>query len=373
LTRSHPRLPDAMLNRCMFKPVPSRDSPPMKKAVLLINALSANPSGDELDVMVQSAAVEGALDFMGWQHRRVFCDLNLELMLDNLEQDPPDLVFNLVESLGSKGALIHLPAWLLETFRIPFTGSPARTLVITTDKIWTKRILRERGIPTPDWFPLQDSRNRIVSGSRAGTGEKVVTGRDDTVPDRSKNYILKPILEDGSAGITDESVVDGGSIDPGVLLPNHGDHFLEEYIDGREFNITLLESREGVQVMPPAEMHFVDYPESKPRILNFASKWEPDSFEYEKTIRSFDLPAEDTGLTRLMSDISMNCWEIFGLKGYARVDFRVDGHGDPYVLEVNANPCISPDAGFTAACARGGMNYIAMIERIMQAATIQFQ
>ena len=333
----------------------------MKKAVLLINALSADPSGDELDVLVQATAVEGALDRQGWHHRRVFCDLNLERMLDNLHYDPPDLVFNLVESLAGKGALIHLPAWLLETYRIPFTGSPSRTLMITTDKVWTKQVLHENGIPTPDWFLPDDLRTTAV---------RDLPSRNDTTPDPEKKYILKPILEDGSAGITDESVVDGRALDPAYFHLHAGrwDHFLEEYIDGREFNITLLERPEGVQVMPAAEMCYVDYPDGKPRILNYASKWEPGSFEYEKTIRSFELPAADAGLVGRMNEISLKCWEIFGLKGYARVDFRIDGHGDPFVLEVNANPCIAPDAGFTAACARAGVNYHTMVERILQAA-----
>jgi D-alanine-D-alanine ligase len=324
----------------------------MKKAVLLINAISSpDPAGDELDVLVQADAVEKSLDLLGWQHRRVYCDLDLEGIRRNLEQDLPGLVFNLVESLGGKGALIHLPAWLLESLGIPFTGSPARPLTITTDKVWTKQLLREHGIPTPEWFLIRsdDQRKSIL-------------------PDPGKKYILKPVLEDGSAGITDSSVVEGNTFDPENYAsdPSFRECFLEEYIDGREFNITLLEGSGGVQVMPAAEMLYLDYPEGKPRILNYASKWEPGSFEYEKTIRNFDLSPDDDGLIGHLNRISLRCWDIFGLKGYARVDFRIDRQGNPFVLEVNANPCISPDAGFTAACDRGGIDYTGMIRQIME-------
>jgi len=209
----------------------------------------------------------------------------------------------------------------------------------------TKEILREHGIPTPDWM----------------------LPRKPGKPDPGKRYILKPIWEDGSAGITDESVVEGGGFDMKGFSGNgkFRDHFLEEYIDGREFNLTLLAGPRGPEVMPVAEMCYVDYPADKPRILNFASKWETDSFEYAKTIRTFDLPEEDRELTTRMKEISLQCWKVFEMKGYARVDFRVDRDHNPYVLEVNANPCISPDAGFVAACARGGVDYTTMIERII--------
>ena len=91
----------------------------------------------------------------------------------------------------------------------------------------------------------------------------------------------------------------------------------------------------------------------------------PGSFEYEKTVRTFETATQDWELVVRMGEISLKCWEIFELRGYARVDFRVDSLNQPYVLEVNANPCISPDAGFVAACAEGGVGYTRMIERIL--------
>ncbi len=317
----------------------------MKQVLLLINTLSDQPSGDELDVLVQAEAVEKSLEELGYGCSRAYCGLNLEYVRVLLESRTPDLVFNLVESLNGKDSLIHLPAWLLESCRIPFTGSPAHALMITTDKVRTKIILRERGIPTPDWI--------LPAG---------VTG-----PEPGKTYILKPVREDGSAGITDASVVEGGKFDIRAYAadPASRDHFLEEYIDGREFNITMLAGSGPPEVMPVAEMRYVDYPEGKPRILNFASKWDEGSFEYAKTIRTFDLPEADKDLVSRMKEISLQCWEVFEMKGYARVDFRVDRDNQPFVLEVNANPCISPDAGFVAACAKGGVDYNAMIERII--------
>jgi D-alanine-D-alanine ligase len=69
-----------------------------------------------------------------------------------------------------------------------------------------------------------------------------------------------------------------------------------------------------------------------------------------------------------LTSISRECWRLFSLAGYARVDFRVDRNGNPFVLEVNANPCISPDAGFIAACEMKGLNFDATIGMLIAAA-----
>ena len=90
-----------------------------------------------------------------------------------------------------------------------------------------------------------------------------------------------------------------------------------------------------------------------------------DSFEYQHTRRRFDLPAADRPLLERLEDLAMRCWHLFGLRGYARVDFRVDAAGDPWVLEVNANPCLAPDAGFAAAAQRAAVPYERAIERIL--------
>jgi D-alanine-D-alanine ligase len=317
----------------------------MKRVLLLINSLSDHPQGDELDVLTQAEAVESSLGELGYMYERAYCDLNLERTVSVVSSISPDLVFNLVETLGGKGVLIHLIPSVLESLGMPFTGSGSYALMVTTDKIRTKKILREHRIPTPDWR---------------------VQGNPEP-PDPGRKYLIKPVWEDGSSGITDASVVDGKSFNykEFTLGPGTGDYFLEEFIDGREFNITMLAGPHGPEVMPVAEMLYKDYPAHKPKILNYASKWEPGSFEYGKTVRSFAIAQEDRELVREMSRISLQCWDLFGIRGYARVDFRVDQLNRPYVLEVNTNPCISPDAGFVAACAEGGVTYTHMIRRIL--------
>ena len=97
-------------------------------------------------------------------------------------------------------------------------------------------------------------------------------------------------------------------------------------------------------------------PPGKPRIVDYAAKWHAGSFEFCNTVRRFEFDAADRPLLARLEDVAKACWRLFGLRGYARVDFRVDAAGRPWVLEVNVNPCLSPDAGFAAAAARRGLD-----------------
>jgi len=322
----------------------------MKKALILINKISNHPTQDELDVLVQAESIEKSLHELGYESRREFFDLDLRNIISILKQNPPDLVFNLVETVAGKGELIHLSPSLLESFNVPFTGSGSFALLLTTNKIRTKKILKENGLPTPEWF----------------------VHNDDGKPDKRKKYIIKPAWEDGSTGITDNSIVTGDQVKLVELsremkLKNI---FFEEYIHGREFNISVIAGKNGPEVMPVAEMKYLDFPDDKPRILNYASKWDEGSFEYSHTIRTFEIPESDRDLSISLADISRRCWELFELRGYARVDFRVDENDRPYILEINTNPCLSPDSGFPAACSKAGLIYTDMINRIIQDAHI---
>lgn len=322
----------------------------MKKALILINKISEHATKDELDVLVQAEAIEKSLHELGYESKREFFDLDLMNIISILKQNPPELVFNLVETVDQKGELIHIPPSLLESSNVPFTGSGSYALMLTTNKIRTKNILRANGLPTAEWF------------SHNHNGK----------PDKHKKYIIKPAWEDGSAGITDDSIITGDQINLEELsremkLKNI---FIEEYIHGREFNLSVISGKKGPEVMPVAEMQYLDFPADKPRILTYASKWDTDSFEYSHTLRTFELAESDRELASALIKISKQCWDLFELRGYARVDFRVDENNKPYILEINTNPCLSPDSGFPAACYSAGLSYKEMINRIIQDAHV---
>ena len=317
----------------------------MKKSVILINRISDNPLPDEQDVLAQADSVEKAMLMCGYASRRIYFDLNLEAARDLLLQHKPDVVFNLVETVGGRGELIHLAPTLLECLEIPFTGSASFPLYLSSHKVMAKKRFFELGLPTPAWYYGETFPDRIPEG----------------------RYIIKPLWEDGSAGITDNSVFDLDASNSGRLpeIRKNRKLFLEEYIEGREFNISIIGGEEEPLVLPPAEIRFTGYPHGKPQILNYASKWDEGSFEYSNSERHFDFTGDDAALIEKMKRISLLSWKGVELSGYARFDFRVDRNNEPFLLEVNANPCLSPDAGFIAAAGMAGLDYKGVVERIL--------
>jgi D-alanine-D-alanine ligase len=318
----------------------------MKKALILINKISDNPTHDELDVLEQARVVEDALKELGYHTSREFLDLNMQRAKDTIKSLEPEVVFNLVEGVDGKAELIYFPTALLESLNVPYTGCRLDSMYLTSNKVYAKERMKANGLPTPDWF--------LPSEVKKLSEEKL--------------YIVKPLWEDASVGIDDHAVFQGN--DPGIIeFVNKNTNrklFIEEYIPGREFNISILGGNGAPEVMNPAEMLFINYPEEKPRIMGYRSKWVEDSFEYNNTTRTFEIKESDKTLIKQIDEICLKCWRVFNLKGYARVDFRVNENNQPLILEINANPCISPDAGFYVACSQAGHKFTDVVKRIIE-------
>ena len=319
---------------------------------MLHGAVAADGSPDNLDTLVQARAVCRGLTRLGYQAEAWPMELDLPPLLERLRHPRPHLVFNLVESLAGRDALLGLGPLLLESAGLPYTGAPAPALVATSDKREAKRLMAAAGIPTPPmWRPGEPGRPH---------------------PEPGAAWILKAAWEHASLGMTDDAVVADARRVPPLLAARarrYGGHwFAEQYIPGREFNLSVLEMEDGPRVLPPAEIRFRGFPPGKPRIVGYAAKWDHDSPEYRGTVRAFRFARRDAALLEHLRDIAARCWDVFGLRGYARVDFRVDEQGRPWVLEVNANPCISPDAGFPQAATRANIGYDRMLGLIVRAA-----
>ena len=310
---------------------------------------------DDLDVLDQARAVQDGVTALGHTAECFPCTLDLAGVVDRVTSWKVDLIFNLVESLEGKGRLIHLLPFCLEAMGIPYTGAGAEAMLFTSSKIMAKKRMAAAGIPTPAWM-----------------GPYPTTGRQDSVTGGGPDtWIIKSVWEHASIGLDDKSLVTGATPEKAFAgLATRasqlgGSCFAERFIDGREFNLTLLAGSREVQVMPPAEIVFKGYRADMPRIVDYAAKWEKDSFAYQHTVRRFDFPLSDQRLLDALVVLAKRCWEAFDLSGYARVDFRVDADGQPWVLEVNANPCLSPDAGYSAALAEAGLSFTDAVVRIM--------
>jgi len=326
-------------------------SAPEGPVVVLYGQPAHIEAPDQMDTLVQVQAISASLPRQGHAVRPLRMNLRLDEVRDALRTLRPRMVFNLVEALGGHDALLPAAALLLEALGIPYTGARASALAVTSDKPEAKRLLRRWGLPTPDW---------LVPGQPAG----------QALPD--DRWIVKSVWEHASLGLDDGAVVQGvAAVAPRMAAcqARHGGQwFAERYVEGREFNLSLLEQGGRVQLLHPAEMTFRHWQADRPRIVGYAAKWDTSSPEYRNTVRSFRFGPADQALLHRLGEIALGCWEAFGLRGYARVDLRVDAQGQPWVLEVNANPCLSPDAGFAAAAARAGLDYDALVGAVMAAA-----
>ena len=331
------------------------------RIVIVHNAVSASSTPDDQDVLVQTDTVSEVLRTMGHNVKILPCHLDLASIKRRLVSLEPDLVFNLVESLDGRGCLIHLFPALLDAMGIPYTGSQTDVIWMTSHKVMAKRHMRSSGISTPAWLgPCPKDATTVLSPEWP-----------PSVDGAAQNWIIKSLWEHASVGLEVDSIIhklSGEDIyrELSKRVPRIGACFAEEYIHGREFNLSILTGPDGPQVLPPAEIVFQGFDPSRPLIVGYRAKWETDSFEYQNTLRRFNFKSEDKSLLATLTDLALRCWHIFRLRGYARVDFRVDNIGNPWVLEINANPCISPDAGFAAAVKAAGIDFKQALERIIR-------
>lgn len=320
-----------------------------KTVSVVYNAPEADAGIDELDVLAQRDTVIAALQQCGHRVDAVPCSLNFDQLQRDLLQQQPDVVFNLVESLGGTDRLMPLVPFLLDSLGIPYTGTPSTAIQETSDKLTAKRRLRQAGLPTPDWIEAEGCLNSTNAMETAGT------------------WIVKPVFEHASLGMEDDSILRGATVESVVRQIQSRErqlsrpHFAERFIDGREFNLSMLVG----EVLPPAEIDFSGLPRHKPHIVGYRAKWEIDSEEYQLTPRKFDSEPVSSELHATLIELAHSCWQLFGLSGYARVDFRVDRQGQPTILEINANPCLSPDAGFAAAVLQSGRTLENAIDLIL--------
>jgi len=299
---------------------------------------------DEIDTILAAEAVAGALSCLGFATEIIALAPNLR-GIDALPARRPLLVFNLADAVGGNCRLAPMVPARLDALGLPYTGAGTSAWLDTLSKVGTKLKLAHAGLPTPDW-------------SEDGTGL-----------DAHAQIIVKPIWEHGSLGIDPASVVRGADAARVIVertLRWNTEHFAESYIDGREFAAAMMEGPEGVEVLPLRETIFQGFDEGQPLITDYDAKWTPGSQPYAGTPRRFGIEREEPALAAELTRLALACWKLFGLDGYARVDFRVDAAGAPFILEVNMNPCLGLDAGFAASAQEAGLSYEDLIGRIVE-------
>lgn len=322
--------------------------------LIVYNSPVPDASVADNDIFKQVEWLEATFASLSIASHRFGCTLNLEALDRELERQTPDVVFNLVESLAGTDALFYLPAELIEIRGIAMTGSSSSALRQLVSKSNLKQQLAQWKLPTAAWMD--------ASGTLRGSSS-------------SSRYIIKAEMEHASLDMDEHSIVDART--PEELRQQLSDCqrvkgrpcLAEQFVEGREFNLSLLDRGDGTpEVLPLAEIDFSKFPSSQPRIVGWKAKWDENSFEFHNTPRKFADTIEPCGLADQLRYLATECWNRLNLRGYARVDFRVSLDNQPWILEVNANPCLSPDAGFYAAAKQSGLTDQNIAQRILSAA-----
>ncbi|MER8963674.1 ATP-grasp domain-containing protein [Mesorhizobium sp. M0701] len=257
---------------------------------------------------------------------------------------PSGIVFNMAAGIQGEGRETHVPA-MLEMAGVPYTGSSPLGHGLALDKAITKRLIRDRGVPTPDF--------RVMRRGTESTG------------DLRFPVVVKPCRESTSFGL--QLVHEPAQLRQAVeviVTQCAQDAVVEEYIEGQEICVAILGNGE-LEVLPLVEHDFGD---RETRLLT----WE-DKMHMAVTAPPKICPARiGSELETMLRDISVATFRACQCRDYARVDLRIDRFGQPFVLEINSNPGIGMNAIYTLAATTAGYSFSSFVNRILDVAHTRY-
>ncbi len=276
---------------------------------------------------------------------------DLAALIDGLADQKPELIFNLMEMFGKDWQAEVGVAGLLHLLGYRFTGCGPGEYYLQQDKGLAKKILSYDKIATPDF---------MVFSKNAG----FETGGNLRMP-----LFVKPLRGDSSVGIDANALVhDTAELMKRVQMIHqkvNDSALAEEYIEGREMYVGVLGNRAPI-ALPPIEIDFSGLPEGAPHIMDHKAKWVKRSQAYKGTKAVLaDVPEE---FRARLQKVSLEASRALRARDYARVDLRVTGTGEIYVLEVNASCDLDPKGEFAMAAQAAGIDYATLIKRIVDAA-----
>jgi D-alanine-D-alanine ligase len=292
--------------------------------------------------------VISTLKAMGHYVHPVGLGSDLAIISRALEQHRPHIVFNLLEDFEGQALFDQHVVSYLELLKQPYTGCNPRGLTLAHDKALTKKILSYHRIAVPGFavFPI---------------GHKPVRPRRLKFP-----LFVKSAIEEGSVGIAQASVVndDARLADRVEFIhrQTRSHAIAEQYIEGREIYVSVIGNRK-LQTYTPWELLITNLPDGALNIATGRLKWNPD---YQKKVglqtKPADLPPE---LQRKLENLSKRIYRHLYLSGYGRLDYRMTGEGEFFLLEANPNPQIAMNEDFADSAAHSGLEYPQLLQKII--------
>ena len=261
----------------------------------------------------------------------------------------PHIAFNLLEAFHEVGTFDQNVVSYLELLRLPYTGCNPRGMFIARDKALSKKLLHYHRIPIPEFAV-------VPRGRKPRLTKRLVFP-----------VIVKSLTQEASIGISQASVVeDEAKLKERVAFIHESiatDAIIERFIEGRELYCAII-GNQRLQVFPVWEMTFANMPEGQHRIATERVKWNV-KYQQKVGIATGEAESMDTATLARIQHISRRAYKVLELSGYARIDLRLDGQGQIYVLEANPNPQIAAGEDFAQSAEAAGLAYPALIQRIL--------
>ncbi len=257
-----------------------------------------------------------------------------------------DLVFNIAEGINGIGREGQVPS-ILDVYNIPYTFSDPLVMNLTLHKGMTKRVVRDAGIPTPQFKEVKIPED---------------AGRVCFPPP----YFIKPVAEGTGKGIDTKSIVNHlGELKKAcdrMISEFNQAVLVETYLPGREFTVGLIGTGAKAEVLGTIEVHLLSGAESG--VYSYANKERSEELiEYRRV-----LSKEDNSVAQA-EDIALKVWQLLGCRDAGRIDLRCDSRGNPYFLEVNPLAGLHPThSDLPIISQQSGIPYIRLIERIINSA-----
>lgn len=310
------------------------------KIAILFDGVSALAPVPDLLILETVEAIERSLQDGGHSTSRVPVGTDTR-WVDRLKRGRFDLAFNLCEGIDGIATYEPPVIGVLELLNLPYTGSSSFTTSLCLRKHVVNALLESSKLPVPAWGLARVGRPLPSVGFPA---------------------ICKPAAEDASLGIEQRSVVRTKqqlAERLGAMHEMWPEVLVQRYVDGREINVGVV----GDTVLPLAEVDFGGMPKGMWKIVSYRSKWETGCEEDLGTTPRCPAPL-DEALAAEVSRVALEAWHLVGGEGYGRVDMRIDRLGRPWILEVNSNPDIAPDAGLARMARVAGLDYGALIRLV---------